>query len=114
MTRVKRGVIAKKKHKKIIKSAKGYYGAKSRSFRSAKQAVIKSQQYAYRDRKCKKRTMRKNWIIILNAALKKYKIKYSEFINIMKKKNIEIDRKILSLLIKKNLFDEIVNEINLK
>lgn len=114
MTRVKRGTIAKKKHKKIIKQAKGYYGAKSRSFRSAKQAVIKSQQYSYRDRKCKKRLMRKNWIIILNAALKKYKIKYSQFINILKKNKIEINRKILNLLIKKNLFDEMLNKINLK
>ncbi len=110
MTRVKRGVIAKKKHKKILKLAKGYYGARSRVFRVAKQAVIKAAQYAYRDRKCKKRTERKKWIITINAALKDRNIKYNNFIKNIKDKNIKIDRKMLYILIKENiqLFDNII------
>lgn len=100
MTRVKRGVIARKRHKKILIQAKGYYGAKSRVFRVAKQAVIKAHQYSYRDRKCKKRTFRSNWIIIINAALKKYNLSYSTFIKKLNINNIQINRKMLYFLIK--------------
>lgn len=109
MTRVKRGVIARKRHKKILMQAKGYYGAKSRVFRVAKQAVIKAHQYSYRDRKCKKRTCRSNWIVIINAALKKYDLSYSSFITKLNKNNIKINRKMLYFLIQNN--DEDLNRI---
>lgn len=110
MTRVKRGVTAKKRHKKILKLAKGYYGARSRVFRVAKQAVIKAGQYAYRDRKCKKRTNRQKWIITINAALKDKNIKYNTFIKALNLKNIQINRKIMYMLIKNNitLFNTII------
>ena len=94
MARVKRGVTARAKHKKILKQAKGYYGARSRVFRVAKQAVIKAQQYAYRDRKNRKRQIRGLWIIRINAAARIHGISYSNLINGLNKANIEIDRKI--------------------
>ncbi len=96
MARVKRGVVAKKRHKKILKAAKGYYGARSRVFRVAKQAVIKASQYAYRDRKQRKRQFRRLWIIRINAAARISGLSYSCFIAGLKKANIEVDRKILS------------------
>lgn len=113
MTRVKRGVTARKRHKKILKQAKGYYGARSRVFRVAKQAVIKAHQYSYRDRKIKKRTFRQLWIIKINAAVREYGLSYSLFINKLKKNNININRKNLVNLIENNLFkifmDKLVN-----
>ncbi len=114
MTRVKRGVTAKKRHKKILKQAKGYYGAKSRVYRVAKQAVIKAQQYSYRDRKYKKRTMRNNWIIRINAALKTHNLNYSSFINILNLNNIKINRKMFYFLIKNNTeaLSSILNDIH--
>src|SRR3546814_2222654 len=81
MARVKRGVTARAKHKKVLKKAKGYYGAKSRQFRSAKEQVIKSGQYAYRDRRVKKREFRALWIIRIGAASKELGLSYSRFIN---------------------------------
>lgn len=102
MSRVKRGVTARKRHKKILNQAKGYYGARSKVFRVAKQAVIKAKQYAYRDRKYKKRLMRQNWIIKINAAVRKYNISYSTFIFKMKNLNLNINRKLLSYLIDNN------------
>ncbi|QJC34415.1 50S ribosomal protein L20 [Enterobacteriaceae endosymbiont of Donacia crassipes] len=96
MVRVKRGVTAKIRHKKIIKQAKGYYGARSRSYRSAFQAVIKSGQYAYRDRKQKKRKFRQLWIMKINAAARQKNISYSSLIHQLKKNNININRKILA------------------
>lgn len=113
MTRVKRGINTKKKHKKILKLAKGFYGARSKTFKIAKQSVIKSQQYAYRDRKIKKRYFRSLWIITINAALKEHKIKYNSFINKMKKSNIQINRKTLYNIIKDNIkkFNDIVDVI---
>jgi len=96
MPRVKRGVTAKKRHKKVLKKAKGYYGARSRIYRVAKQAVIKAAQYAYRDRKQRKRQFRALWIIRINAAAREHGLSYSRFINGLKKTNIEIDRKILA------------------
>lgn len=96
MPRVKRGVTAKKRHKKILKKAKGYYGARSRVYRVAKQAVIKAAQYAYRDRKQRKRQFRALWIIRINAATRELGLSYSRFINGLKKANIQIDRKILA------------------
>ncbi len=96
MPRVKRGVTAKKRHKKILKLAKGYYGARSRVFRVAKQAVIKAGQYAYRDRKQRKRQFRALWIARINAAARQHGISYSRFINGLKKAKIELDRKVLA------------------
>lgn len=115
MSRVKRGVIARKKHKKIIKQAKGYYSARRNVFRVAKQAVIKSLQYSYRDRKCKKRINRRNWIVIINAAIRQYGFSYSTFIYNLKKSNIGINRKMLVSLIKTdiNLFKTLVEKISL-
>jgi len=96
MPRVKRGVIAKRRHKKILKQAKGYYGARSRVFRVAKQAVIKAGQYAYRDRRQRKRQFRALWIARINAAAREHGLSYSRFINGLCKAAVEIDRKILA------------------
>ena len=85
MPRVKRGVVAHRRHKKILKQAKGYYGARSRIFRVAKQAVIKAGQYAYRDRRQKKRTFRSLWIARINAASRANGLNYSRFIAGLKK-----------------------------
>ena len=96
MTRVKRGVVARRRHKKIMKQAKGYYGARSRVFRVAKQAVIKAGQYAYRDRRQRKRQFRALWITRINAASRANGLSYSRFIAGLKKSGIEIDRKVLA------------------
>lgn len=96
MARVKRGVTAKARHKKILKQAKGYYGARGTVYRVAKQAVIKASQYAYRDRKQKKRVFRALWIARINAASRLSGLSYSQFMAGLKKANIEIDRKILA------------------
>ena len=96
MARVSRGVQAHAKHKKILKKAKGYYGARSKVYRVAKQAVIKAGQYAYRDRRKKKTTWRQLWIIRINAACRSYDISYSRFVHGLKVAGIELDRKSLS------------------
>ena len=96
MPRVKRGVTANRRHKKVLKSAKGYYGARSRVFRVAKQAVTKAGQYAYRDRKVKKRMFRSLWIQRINAAAREHGLSYSRMIDGLKKQNIEIDRRVLA------------------
>lgn len=96
MARVKRGVIARRRHKKVLKQAKGYYGARSRVFRVAKQAVIKAGQYAYRDRRQRKRQFRALWIARINAEARVNGLSYSKFINGLKKSSIEIDRKVLA------------------
>ena len=96
MARVKRGVTARARHKKILKLAKGYYGALSRVYRVAKQAVIKAGQYAYRDRKQKKRQFRALWIVRINAAARMCGISYSRLINGLNKANVAIDRKVLA------------------
>ncbi|HEY9034861.1 MAG TPA: 50S ribosomal protein L20 [Pseudomonadales bacterium] len=96
MARVKRGVIARRRHKKILKQAKGYYGARSRIFRVAKQAVIKAGQYAYRDRRNKKRVFRSLWITRINAASRANGVTYSQFINGLKKAGIALDRRVLA------------------
>ena len=96
MARVKRGVIARRKHKSVLKKAKGYYGARSRVFRVAKQAVIKAGQYAYMDRRVKKRTFRALWIVRINAAARAHGLSYSAFMNGLNKANIDIDRKVLA------------------
>ena len=96
MARVKRGVVARRRHKKGLDQAKGYYGARSRVFRVAKQAVIKAGQYAYRDRRQRKRQFRALWIARINAEARVNGLSYSKFINGLKKAAIEIDRKILA------------------
>ncbi len=96
MPRVKRGVTAKARHRKVLKQAKGYYGARSRVYRVAKQAVIKAGQYAYRDRRQRKRQFRQLWIIRINAAARECGISYSRFMNGLSKASIEIDRKVLA------------------
>ncbi|MDI6604546.1 50S ribosomal protein L20 [Aceticella autotrophica] len=96
MSRVKSGKVTRKRHKKILRLAKGYYGAKSKLFRVANQAVMKSLNYAYIGRKLRKRDFRKLWIARINAAARANGISYSRFINGLKKANIEINRKMLS------------------
>jgi len=96
MPRVKRGVTAHAKHKKVLKKAKGYYGARSKVYRVAKQAVIKAGQYAYRDRRQRKRQFRALWIARINAAARMNELSYSRFMNGLKKAGIELDRKVLA------------------
>lgn len=96
MPRVKKGVTARRRHKKILKLAKGYYGAKSKRFRMANQAVLKSLMYAYVGRKLKKRDFRRLWITRINAAARANGISYSKFINGLKKAGIQINRKMLA------------------
>ena len=96
MPRVKRGVTAKARHKKVLKQAKGYRGARSRIYKVAKQAVDKAGQYAYRDRRQRKRQMRALWIIRINAAARLCGLSYSKLINGLSKAAVEIDRKILA------------------
>jgi large subunit ribosomal protein L20 len=96
MARVKRGVTAHAKHKKVLKAAKGYYGRRKNTIRVAKQAVEKAQQYAFRDRKRRKRTFRALWIQRLNAAVRPFGLNYSRFIAGLSKAGILVDRKVLS------------------
>ena len=96
MARVKRGVIANRRHKKVLKQAKGYYGARSRIYRVAKQAVTKAGQYAYRDRRTKKRLFRALWITRINAQARENGITYRQLIAGLKKANIEVDRRVLA------------------
>ena len=96
MARVKRGVFSRKRHKKVLLKAKGYYGARRKVYRVAKQAVIKAAQYSYRDRKQRKRQFRNLWIVRINAAVRKFGISYSLFIYGLKISNIYLNRKILS------------------
>jgi large subunit ribosomal protein L20 len=96
MARVKRGVTAHARHKKILKLAKGYYGARSRVYRVAHQAVIKAGQYAFRDRRQKKRQFRALWIVRINAGARLFGLSYSRMMNGLKKANISLDRKVLS------------------
>ena len=96
MSRVKRGVTAHARHKKVLEKAKGYYGARKNVYRVAVQAVTKAGQYAYRDRKVKKRNFRALWIIRINAAARLNDLSYSSFMNGVKKANIDINRKILA------------------
>ena len=96
MARVKRGVTGHAKHKKVLKAAKGYYGRRKNTIRIAKQAVEKAAQYAYRDRKRKKRTFRALWIQRLNAAVRPFGLNYSRFIDGLSKAGVTVDRKVLS------------------
>jgi large subunit ribosomal protein L20 len=96
MARVKRGVTAHAKHKKVLKADKGYYGRRKNTIRIAKQAVEKANQYAFRDRKRRKRTFRALWIQRLNAAVREFGLTYSKFIDGLAKAGVTVDRKVLS------------------
>jgi len=96
MARVKRGVTARRRHKKVLSKAKGYYGARSRVFRVAKQAVTKAGQYAYRDRRQRKRQFRALWITRINAQSRANGMSYSRLINGLKKADIALDRRVLA------------------
>ena len=96
MPRVKRGVTAHARHKKVLKQAKGYQGARSRVFRVAKQAVTTAGQYAYRDRRQRKRQFRALWIVRINAAAREHGLSYSRFMDGLKKAAVDVDRKVLA------------------
>ena len=96
--RVKRGNVLRKRHKKILKLAKGFVGARSRIFKVANCAVMKALKYQYRDRRNLKRSMRSLWIVRINAAVREYGISYSKFTNLLKKADIQINRKMLAEL----------------
>jgi large subunit ribosomal protein L20 len=96
MPRVKRGVVAHARHKKVLKRAKGYRGARSRTYKSANQAVMKAGQYAYRDRRQRKRQFRALWIARINAAARENGMSYSRFMNGLKRASIDVDRKVLA------------------
>ncbi|MDA1075257.1 MAG: 50S ribosomal protein L20 [Proteobacteria bacterium] len=96
MPRVKRGVASRARRKKILDAASGYYGARSRTFRVAKQAVIKAGQYAYRDRRQRKRQFRALWIVRINAAAHEHGLSYSRFIAGLKEADIDVDRRVLA------------------
>ena len=111
MPRVTKAVTAKSRHKKILSSTKGHYGARSRLYKTAKQSNIKSLQYAFRDRKNRKREIRSLWISRINAATREHDISYSVFLNSLSNKNIILNRKILSdiAINDKKVFEEILN-----
>ncbi len=98
MARVKRGVTAHRRHKKVLKQARGYYGNRSKNWRTANQAVIKAGQYAYRDRRVRKREFRVLWIARINAAARGYGLSYSRFMHGLKLAGVELDRKVLAHL----------------
>ena len=112
MTRIKRGVMANKRRKKVIKKAKGYLNARSKKYKAAKEALMKAGVYAYRDRKTKKRTMRGLWLIRLNAGVREYGLNYSKFIHALKLSSVELDRKVLSQIAVENpkIFKSIVEK----
>lgn len=96
MPRVKRGFKARRRRKKVLKAAKGYYGAKSRQYKTASTAVMRARAYAYRDRKNRKRDFRRLWITRINAAARELGMNYSRLIHALKEKGIELDRKIMA------------------
>ena len=96
MPRAKRSVVAHARHKKILDKAKGYYGARRRTYRVAKQAVIKAGQYAYRDRRQRKRQFRSLWIVRINAAARQFGLSYSRLMDGLNKASVQIDRKVLA------------------
>jgi large subunit ribosomal protein L20 len=113
MTRVKRGTIVKKRHKKILKRSKGYIGGRKNLIKRAKEAQLKAGVYAYRDRKVKKRQFRRLWIVKINAACRASGITYSQFTAGFKKAKIELDRKILADLAENHpeKFDKILEKV---
>ena len=114
MAHVKRGMVSRRKHKKILKLTKGYLALKSRAVRVAKQAALHAGQYAYHGRKLKKRDFRNLWITRIGEAVKLHDMSYNVFINKLKKANIELDRKILSDMVVNDpsVFGQIVDKVN--
>lgn len=113
MPRVKRGVQKRKRKKKIIKQAKGYKWRRKSTYKAAKQALMKAWSYAYRDRRTKKRVFRRQWQKQINKAVRQYGLSYSKFINLLKKANIKLDRKILAKLSLEHpeVFEKIVDKV---
>ena len=113
MTRVKGGMTTRRKHKKVLKLAKGYWMTRHKQIKKAKEAVLHAGQYAYAGRKDRKSEFRKLWIIRLNASVRSLGLTYSNFINLLKKKNIILDRKILAKISLEHpkIFEKIVNKI---
>ena len=113
MARVKRGVTSKAKHKKVLKAVKGQWGRRKNTIRVAKQAMEKSMQYAYRDRRNKKRDFKSLWIQRINAGTREYGLSYSEFMGLLKKKDIQLNRKVLADLAMnhKEVFKSIIEEV---
>lgn len=116
MVRVKRSITAKKKRKKALKEAKGFKWSRKKRYRQAKEALMHAKSYQYRDRRRKKRERRRLWQIRINAAVRKENLSYSRFINLLKKKKIEIDRKILSEIAKNHpeIFKKIIETVKEK
>ena len=116
MSRVKSGVVTKARHKKILKLAKGYYGRRKNTFKVANQAVEKAGQYSYRDRKVKKRVFKSLWIQRINAGCRLYGLKYSSFVNGLKKVKLSLNRKVLADLAVREpeSFRKIVEKIQVK
>jgi large subunit ribosomal protein L20 len=112
MPRVKRGVVARARHKKVLEQAKGFRGRRKNVYRIAKQAVMKAGQYAYRDRRVKKREFRALWIVRINAAAREFGMTYSTLINGLKKAAIEVDRKVLAdlAIFDKAAFEKIASQ----
>jgi len=112
MARVTKSLTAKKRHKKVLNSTKGHYGARSRLYKTAKQSSIKSMQYAFRDRKNRKRAFRNLWITRINAAAREFGTSYSKLINALEKNQIRLNRKILADLSvnDKKVFQEIIKK----
>lgn len=113
MTRVKRGVAASKRRKKILDMTKGFKWRRKSNYRAAKEALLKAGKYAYRDRRAKKRVTRGLWIIRLNNAVRQYDLRYNAFIKLLKDNKIEIDRKVLSQLAveKPEIFRQVVEKV---
>jgi large subunit ribosomal protein L20 len=113
MPRVKRGMMASKRRKNVLKQAKGYKWRRNSNYATAKQAVIKAGKYAYRDRRAKKRTFRRLWILRLNNAVRQYGLKYSAFIKTLKEKKVDLDRKVLSQMAMENptIFAKLIEKL---
>lgn len=113
MSKVKRGVTASKRRKKVLKAAKGFKWRRKSTFRAAKEALLKAGKYAYRDRRTKKRTFRALWILRLNNAVRLHNLKYSQLIKILSDKKIELDRKVLSELAvsEPKIFEKFIEEL---
>ena len=113
MVRIKKGVTARHRHRKILKLAKGYRMTRSRHFKKAQEAVLHAGQYAYDGRKLKKREFRRLWIMRINAAVKPYNLKYNRFIKNLKEKKVELDRKVLSQIAidYPKIFEKIVSHV---
>ncbi len=116
MVRVKSGILTKKKHRKVLELAKGYWMTRHKQFKKAKEAVLHAGEYAFAGRKMKKRNFRSLWIVRLNAAVRSFGLTYSKFINLLKNKKIDIDRKILSQIVVEHpiVFKNIVNQLTSK